>query len=195
MRSFRSNLSFAQACLAEWPDYERVETLFWSLSAKPPADSPPYLQMTLGNLLLALDEMRAAEPQLAPEDRSAVVRALAEWEACWAGRSVRLEVKVGREVASRVGQWQAYVADALESGDLSDYANHVRPRLCAVRLIESLGTRSEQAAACLSELEAGDARLDAWLVEGPCLLGEELASIYPPSARYRFLYRRPGGNG
>ncbi len=184
MRSFESNLAFVRACLAELQDYERAEALFWPLSARPPAGSSPFLQMTLGNLLLALDELRAVEAKLSPEDGTALTRVQTEWETRWAGRSVRLEEKARHELASRIAQWHAYVDEAKENRDLSDYPAAVRQRLCAERLQECLGGASR------AELQVLDAALDARMEDGPCVLGADMASIYPPSPRYRFLYRR-----
>lgn len=189
MRSFESNLAFVQACLAELQDYERAEALFWPLSARPPAGSSPFLQMTLGNLLLALDEMRAVEARLNPEDRTALTRVQTEWEARWAGRSARLEKKARHELASRIAQWHAYVDEAMEERDLSDYPAAVRPRLCAERLQECLGGASR------AELDTLDAALGAGMEDGPCLLDADMASIYPPSPHYRFLYRRARRRG
>jgi hypothetical protein len=191
MRSFESNLAFVRACLAELQDYDRAATLFWTLSTPPPAGSPPFLQMTLGNIVLALDEMRAIETGLTPEDHTALTRVLTEWESRWTSRSAQLENKATREVASRIAQWRTYVTEALGSGDLTDYPANVRPRLCAVRLLEWLGTSCEGSAESLAELERIDTRLNARMQEGPCALGTELAALYPPTALYRFLYRRP----
>ena len=184
MRSFESNLAFVRACLAELQDYERAEALFWPLSARPPAGSSPFLQMTLGNLLLALDELRAIEARLSPEDRTALTRVQTEWETRWAGRSARLEEKARHELASRIAQWHAYVDEAMENRGLSDYPAAVRPRLCAERLQECLGGASR------AELQVLDAALDARMEDGPCVLGADMAFIYPLSPRYRFLYRR-----
>jgi len=195
MRSLESNLAFVRACLAELQDYERAETLFWTLSARPPADSPPFLQMTLGNIVLALDEMRAVEAQLSPTDRTALTRAQAEWETRWTSRSVRLEDKALHEVASRMAQWRTIVTEALESRDLAEYTANVRPRLCAARLLEWLGAGHASARKLSGELEAIDALLGAMLEQGPCILGAELAAIYPPAPPYRFLYLRPRQSG
>jgi hypothetical protein len=191
MRSFESNLAFVRACLDELQDYERAATLFWTLSARPPADSQPFLQMTLGNLVLALDEMRAVEATLSPSDRTALARVQTKWQTDWTRRSVRLENKANHEVASRIAQWRAYVAEALESGDLTEYAANVRPRLCAVCLLGWLGPSDQGAGSGLLQLEATDVGLVSWMEDGPCVLGAELAAIYPPTAPYRFLYRRP----
>jgi hypothetical protein len=144
--------------------------------------------MTLGNLALALDEMRAVEARLSPEERTALTRAQTEWENRWTSRSARLENKALHEIASRIAQWRTYVTEALESKDLTDYPVNVRPRLCAVRLLEGLGASYEKASESLAELEAG---LDARMEEGPCVLGPEMAAIYPLTPVYRFLYRRP----
>ncbi len=79
MRSFESNRAFVRACLAEMPDYERAGKIFWTLSALPPAGTPAFLQMTLGNIILALDEIRALEPGLGPNERTVLEQLLGEW--------------------------------------------------------------------------------------------------------------------
>jgi hypothetical protein len=106
-------------------------------------------------------------------------------------RSVRLESKAAQELASRIGQWRAYVTDALEGDDLSDYSTSMRPRLSAARLLELLGPRHTTWAGSVAELELLDRTLDPQVEDGSCVLGGEMAAVYPPSPPYRFLYRRP----
>jgi hypothetical protein len=141
--------------------------------------------------VLALDEMRAIATGLSPEDHAALRRVQTEWESRWTSRSARLESKAAHEVASRIAQWRAYVTEALESGDLTDYPARVRPRLCAARLLEWLGTSHEGSAESLAELEGVDARLNVRTREGPCVLGTGMAAIYPPTPLYHFLYLHP----
>jgi len=136
VRSFESNRAFVQACLAEMPDYERAEKIFWTLSADPPAGEPSFLQMTLGNVILALDEMRASGDGLNQKERSELERLLNQWEAIRGKATGQLLNTAMREVNSRIGQWRTYVAESGESGELSAYAANVRPRVCALRLMD-----------------------------------------------------------
>lgn len=191
MRSFQSNLAYVQACLDEMQEYERTEPLFWTLSARPPADSLPFLQMTLGNIALALDEMRAVEAIQKPEDREALRGLQTNWQTLRANASRQLENKAMREATSRIAQWRTYVAEAVERGDLTDYPANVRPRLCALRLMEWLGADHPGVRGAYHELAAIDVALGPRMEEGPFVLNLELAAVYPPNSFYGFLYQRP----
>lgn len=191
MRSFESNRAFVRACLAEMPDYERAGKIFWTLSALPPAGTPAFLQMTLGNIILALDEIRALEPGLKANERTVLEQLLGEWRAIRAGASARLEHLAMREADSRIAQFRTYTSEALERGDLSDYAANVRPRLCALRLLEWLGADHPGVRIAHQELAAIDLRLTPRMEAGPFVLEHELAAVYPPAPAYHFLRQRP----
>ena len=191
MRSFESNLAFVQACLAEILDYERAGQLFWTLSARPPAGSPAFLQMTLGNLALALDEIQSVEATLSPKNRAVLLSLQTEWETHRAESSAQLKHKAMQEANSRIAQWRTYVAEAVVSGDLTEYAVNVRPRLCALRLMEWLGADHPGVREAYLELAAIEVDLAPRMEEGPFVLDPQLAAVYPPTAHYRFLYVRP----
>ena len=195
MRSFESNRAYVQACLSEMPEFERAQSIFWTLSTDPPAGSPPFLQMTLGNILLALDEMRAIGDGLNPKERSELERLLSLWEAIRGKATGQLLNAALREANSRIGQWRTYVAESMESGDLSDYAANVRPRLCALRLMDWLGADHPGVRPAYQELDAIDSRLTPRMQEGPFVLDPKLAAVYPATPSYKFLYRRPRSSG
>ena len=178
------------------PDYERAGKIFWTLSALPPAGTPAFLQMTLGNIILALDEIRALETR--PRDRTSGPSSSGCWasgEAIRAGASARLEHLAMREANSRIGQWRTYVAESVESGDLSDYAANVRPRLCALRLMDWLGADHPGVRFAYQELAAIDSQLTPRMQEGPFVLDPKLAAIYPPTPFNQPLYLRPRSSG
>ena len=191
MRSFESNRAFVQACLAEMPDYERAQKIFWTLSANPPAGAPSFLQMTLGNIILALDEMRALGDGLNRKERSELERLLNQWEEIRGKATGQLLNTAMREANSRIGQWRTYVAESVDSGDLSDYAANVRPRLCALRLIDWLGADHPGVRFAYQELAATDSQLTPRMQEGPFVLDPRLAAIYPPTPFNEPLYLRP----
>jgi hypothetical protein len=191
MRSFVSNRAYVQACLAEMQDFERAQVIFWTLSSDPPAGSPSFLQMTLGNIILALDEMRAVGDGPEPKTQSELEQLLSLWEAIRGEATGQLLNTALREANSRIGQWRTYVAEAVEKGDLSDYAANVRPRLCALRLMEWLGADHPGVRFAYQELAAIDPQLTPRMEEGPFVLDPELAAVYPPTPFNEFLYRRP----
>ncbi len=191
MRSFAPNRAYVQACLAEMPEFERAQSIFWTLSSDPPAGSPSFLQMTLGNIILALDEMRAIGDGLNPKERSELERITSQWEAIRGKATGQLLNTALREANSRIGQWRTYVAESVESGDLSDYTANVRPRLCALRLMDWLGADHPGLRFAYQELAVIDSQLTPRMQEGPFVLDPRLAAIYPPAQSYRFLYQRP----
>ena len=173
------------------PEYERAAKIFWTLSALPPAGTPAFLQMTLANIILALDEIRALEPGLKANERNVLEQLLGEWQAIRAGASARLEDLAMREADSRIGQWRTYVTESVESGDLSDYAANVRPRLCALRLMDWLGADHPGVRFAHQELAAIDSQLAPRMQEGSFVLDPKLAAIYPPTPFNKPLYLRP----
>jgi hypothetical protein len=97
------------------PDYERAQDIFWTLSSDPPAGSPSFLQMTLGNIILALDEMRAIGDGLNRKERSELERLLNQWEEIRGKATGQLLNTAMREANSRIGQWRTYVAESVEA--------------------------------------------------------------------------------
>lgn len=189
MLPFEASREYLQAALREMQAYLLSAQLFWPLSGRPPAASPPFLQLTVGNLLLAFDALAAANASAGGTRWAEVQRLEAEWEAQRIRWAVHVEAKAQRELASRLRQWQAYVEDVRDAHVAEDYVASVRPRLVAERLLDVL-PKGPEAAHVREQLAKLDSRIDPFLQAGPFVLDPALQTRYPEPA-FPMLYRRP----
>lgn len=189
MLPFEASQEYLQAALREMQAYLLSAQLFWPLSGRPYAAGQPFLQLTVGNLLLAFDALAAANASAGETRWAEVQRLEAEWEAQRIRWAAHVEAKAQRELASRLRQWLAYVEDVREAQLAEDYAGSVRPRLVAERLLDVL-PKGPQTARAREQLVQADRRIDPFLQAGPFVLDPALQFRYPETA-FPFLYRRP----
>ncbi len=189
MPLYESNRAFVQAALGELEDYLLSPELFWTLSAQPPSGSRPFLQLTLGNVLLAVDSLQAVDEQPGTARWLQTQPLVAAWETAEARWPAQLERKALRELASRLRQWKSYVDDVLETQSAGDYAGGVRPRLVAERLVDWLPVQPATANT-RDQLAQLDSRLASYLEPGPLVLDAAMAVRYPTDT-FPFLYRQP----
>ena len=190
MPSYETNQAFIQAAIGELQDYLLSPELFWTLSVQPPPGSPPFLQLTLGNVLLAVDGLQAVDEQPGPARWVETQRLVAAWEAARSRWPAQLERKALHELAARVRQWKSYVDDVLETRSAEDYAGGVHPRLVAARLLDWLPDQPA-ATETRTQLAQLDSRLAPYLEPGPLVLDAAMAVRYPADT-FPFLYQRPG---
>ena len=189
MPAYETNQAFIQAAIGELQDYLLSPELFWTLSVQPPPGSPPFLQLTLGNVLLAVDGLHAVDEQAGPARGVETQRLLAAWEAARSRWPAQLERKALRELAVRVRQWKSFVDDVLETQSAEDYASGVRPRLVAARLLDWLPDQPTTTET-RTQLAQLDSRLASYLEPGPLVLDGVMAVRYTAGA-FPFLYRQP----
>lgn len=180
---------FLKAALADLPAYLRSADLFWTLTDHPPTGAPPFPQLTVGNVLLALDGLAAMQARAGGDRWAEILQLEAEWEAARRRWAAHIESKAVRELASRVRQWSEYVRDATETGSAEDYPVYLHPRLAAERLMH-LVSGVPQAEGYRRTLADLDARLQPQLTAGGFVLDAALQPRYPEAA-FPFLYRRP----
>jgi len=187
--SYESNQAFVRAAIGELQDYLLSPELFWTISAQPPPGSPPFLQLTLGNVFLALDRLQAGGEHPGATLWIDTQPLVAAWDAAQARWPAQFERKAVRELASRVRQWKSYVHDVIETQSAGDYAGNVRPRLVAERLLDWLPDQPTTAEA-RSQLAQLDSRLAPYLEPGPLVHDAGMAVRYP-AGTFPFLYRQP----
>lgn len=191
MRSLTTNLAYLRACLKRMDAFIRADDIEMPLPDPPPADSPPFPPMSLGNMLLAADELQAHAPGLNKRQRPEIDRVLAQWMAYGAASHLDLQGIARRELRQRIFQWQRYGTQATERGDVSDYAEKVWIRLNALRLMEWLGTLVPGVPEAYREFALIDKSLLPWMETGAFNLESPLAAIYPPTPFNKFLYVQP----
>jgi hypothetical protein len=190
MHPARYDLGLAAAMADELEDFLISGEIFWPLERRAPAGDPPYPQLSLGGLLLTLDELDAWEGDLAPGEAAQLQALRRRVEGLRAKRGAAIARKAGQELRSRVNLWRAYLGD-LEEGPrpVELYPHEVRQRVMAARLVETAADLPEAASSrrVLGEL---DAKLRRRFEAGPFVWDRRLAKRYPPGD-YWFLYGTP----
>jgi hypothetical protein len=190
MHPARYDLQLAAAMADELEDFLISNEIFWPLERRAAAGDPPFPQLSLGGLLLALDELDAWEGELAPAEAGELQSLRQRVEELRAKRGAAIQRKAGQELRSRANLWRAYLGD-LEEGPraIELYSHEVRQRVMAARLVEEAADLAEAAPPrrLLGEL---DAKLRRRFEAGPFVWDRRLAKRYPPGD-YWFLYGTP----
>ena len=190
MRPPEHSLEILEAMLAELEAYLGSSELFWPLALRPDSSNPHIPRLTIGSLLLILDELSAGEAALPDAPRARLSRAQTVWQACRARHVVALERKAGREIEARLKLWQAYLTDLSEKPEsAADYPGEVRNRLMISRLMGVIHAR-EWPAQLEARLQASDRRLQSVFRKGAFALAAALERVYPPF-EFWFLYGAP----
>jgi hypothetical protein len=183
------DLALAEAMADELEDYLLSRELFWPLERHAPPGEPPYPMLSLGGLLLTLDELAALEGDLeaAASDRLRRLREkIDDLRTRW---RASIEGKAAQELHSRLNLWRAYLADLEEGAKaIEAYPQEVRQRVMARRLEEEAApAKSAESLRAMREL---DARLRRRFNAGPFVWDRRLSRVYPASD-FWFLYGTP----
>ncbi len=190
MRPIDANLDLVQAMMGEAEDYLASPELFWPLAGSAPPGAAPYPRLTLGGLMLAMDEVRASEPRMDTWQASAWGRLTAQWDALRARLTAGVARKAALELHNRLDLWGAYLGELDEAGGSPEtYATQVAYRVMASRLA-GLARGEASLASLLTHLTSLDDRLRGQLEAGSFVWDLRLQSVYPPN-EFWFLYGRP----
>lgn len=150
--------------------------------------------LSLGNVLLAVDVVTAGESLLPPERRGEASRAVRRWETIRSRRPVAIEDKALAELSPRLHAWGAYLQDlGATPAEAVRYPVEVRQRVILSRLLGLLAAR-EAAQPGRGRVQAADAALRRRFEPGPFVWEAILQEVYPPTD-FWFLYGRPAGPG
>lgn len=177
--SYASQSRYLRAALEQLKDYLLSNEIFWNLGMDP--------QLTLGNLLLAEAQVKAADGLSAAEsgERKKLLAEVAkhkkEWRTAW-------ETKAQKEYGSRLRQWSQYLGDLSESPNRhgAQYKTEARIRT----LLELL---SDEVAGKSAELKQFDQKLKEFVADSDFIWGEDSKAAFPKS-KYWFLYAKAAGN-
>jgi hypothetical protein len=171
--------------LAELEEYLLSPELFWPLGSRNPAI--PEDRLTLGNLLLSLDQLNALRQNWDIHAETNFRKLELIWEQSLEKWKSAIVKKAEQEIRSRMNLWTAYLQD-LDEGQAGqfDYRREVRNRVILERLFDLDVLRE----AWEVELQSAD-RLHRSLVEpSEFIWSEPLQSQYPRES-FWFLYRMP----
>ncbi len=92
--------------------------------------------LSLGNVLLAVDALAAGEPLLPPARRAEATHVVRRWETTRSSRPVAVEDKALAELSPRLRAWGAYLQDlAVAPEEAARYPVEVRQRVILSRLL------------------------------------------------------------
>ncbi len=184
------NLSLANAMLDELEPYLLSTELFWPLEHRVARGMPRFPRLTLGGILLTIDELTAQEGEMTSSQAAAwlQIRSLfahnqVKWE-------VGIEQKAVRELHSRLNLWRAYLTDLEEKKEgPENYVHEVRQRVMFQRLLDPASKHPEVELLSASA-QSLDSKLRAYFITGPFIWDERLERLYPPPA-FWYLYGAP----
>ncbi len=190
MNSKRYNFELLQAMLAELDAYLLSNELFWPLSGHPPSGEPPFPRMTLGNLLLALDELGAQADTFSEEEESRFAELRSQWEKHLHSHGTAIERKAATEQRQRLQLWRNFL-DELREGSPSgaNYAQQARSRAIFDRLADLIAGEGQDESLQKS-MAALDTRFRGRFAPGPFVLDPGLQRAYDPE-QYWYLYGQP----
>lgn len=180
-----SLLSSLNEMLAELEPYLLSPTLFWPIKSR---DSGiPQDRLTLGNLLLCLDQLSAIRDSWDLQTEVGFRKSELLWEHEQEKWKSSIRKKASQEIGSRLNLWRAYVMD-LDDGQAAnfDYHHEVRNRVIIERLLEFISDRETWE----KDLNSVDRLLQSLVVQSEFVWTEHLQPMYPSQA-YWFLYRIP----
>jgi len=187
MHSSEYNLALLKEMLAEFEAFIHSQELFWPLQRK--SFGGAYVpQLSLGALLLTLDELDASKQLMNPHQEqefsihfAVFERALGKWRAA-------IEQKASREIITRTNLWNAYLQDIQEEPDAKeDYAREVRNRVLITKL-KSLA--SNELLDGVEPETSLDKQMALETQPADFLWDEKLKPIYPIE-KFPFLYSQP----
>jgi hypothetical protein len=190
MHPIEYNLELGKAILEEIEPFLLSEEIFWPLNHHSKRGMPYFPRLTLGTLLLTLDQlsvqfaaMSSSQKRAQQEIQSMLERVQLKWPAA-------LERKAVRESQTRFNLWRAYLSDLEERKDTTgNYHNEVRNRVIHQRLQE-FHRQTPHSQDGQSAMDGLDFYLRSSFKPGPFLWNEALIAVYP-SPSFWYLYGRP----
>jgi hypothetical protein len=181
------NLTLARAILEQLEHFLQSADAFWPISARPPTPGAPFPRLSLGALLLTLDELRAVEADAGPAVHSATQVVKREFDRISQKWAVAVERKALAEASQRLSVWRSYLQDMRDGRtDPTDYIQEVKQRVILSRLLEQ--TRSSpDVNTTTSVLDGLDRDLRSMFVYGEFVWDARLKRVYPEED-FWFLY-------
>ena len=190
MQSVEYNLEFAQFMLGELKSYLLSKETFWPLGEQPSSGGPPFPRMSLGQLLLAFDELEVQAETMSPKQISQYQELSERFDEQQAERPANLEKKAWSEVQQRANLWNAYIDDLRDSNRaVESYAQDVFNRVILERL-QTFLSEGEDLEELLKRVQAVDRALRGIFQKGGFIWHPRLKPLYERE-EYWFLYGRP----
>jgi hypothetical protein len=184
------NLNLTTAMMAELEPYLLSREVFWPLESRPPRGGLTFPRLTLGGLLLTLDQLEAVRGEMSTAQTANLRKLNMQVDQLRFKHAVALESKAAREAGSRFNLWRAFVGDLEEMPTRAgNYAYEVRHRVMLTRL-ETFGAEHVEFQKAVSAARAVDRRLRRLFKQEAFVWDERLQQIYP-TPKYWYLYGQP----
>jgi hypothetical protein len=162
--------------------------LFWPLG-KRSFDKIPFPQLSIGVLLLTLNELKAQQSAMEVDQDRHYQKLLTEYERFADRKRVAIEHKAVRELVTRTNLWRAYLQDLNDDPfAVEEYANQVRNRVL-MTLLHTLSIRFEGESE-ITGFQELDQRVLLTAISVEFIWDEKLKPIYPIE-EFPFLYVKP----
>ncbi len=184
------NLSLIAAMMAEMEPYLLSAEVFWPLESRPPRGGLAFPRLTLGGLLLTLDQLEAVQGEMSVDQTADYRRLSMHVDQLRFKHAVALESKAAREAGSRFNLWRAFIGDLEEMPTRAgNYAYEVRHRVMLARL-ETFGAEHVDFQKASSAAKSVDRRLQRMFKQDAFVWDERLQQTYP-QPQYWYLYGQP----
>ena len=186
MASADSDLNYIKAGLEEIEAYLASKEIYWPIGITALIGQPPYPQLTLDSILLAMTRLKARS--LNPEQTGLFLKLEGKLDEILNNRAAAWSKKASALYRARLNLWKSYLNDyrADPEGNRDRYAYEVTRRV----LLELLDPFSEEhSQAEIDLLSSMDAIVKASFLPGEFIWEAELAEAFP-SPRYWYLYGR-----
>jgi hypothetical protein len=191
MHSIEYNLSLMDAMLDDFEGYVLSSQVFWPLAQKK-RQSALFPRLTLGGLLLLIDELSAQQNLMSPEQEREYQQLQRDYDRITVKWRVAMERKTNDELGARINMWRAFLQDLEEEPDIIEsLSQEVRNRVMITRLLELIGPLSEDQNE-MKMIRSLDARLRDFVIPGDFTWDEALEKMYPQE-NFPFLYLQPRG--
>jgi hypothetical protein len=188
MLSINYNLALLEEMMAEFEDYLLSQELFWPLQ-KRSYERTPFPRLSLGSLILTLDELSAQESSMDAKQGEHYRQLLEKFKNLSQSKQAAIEKKAAREVKTRITLWDAFLQDLEEDPEsVVEYDQQVRNRVLMTKLRALTGEDSSKAEA--DRIEEMDQQVAEMAESVDFLWDDRLMPIYPIST-FPYLYIRP----
>ncbi|OGO20507.1 MAG: hypothetical protein A2Z14_13575 [Chloroflexi bacterium RBG_16_48_8] len=189
MLPIEQNLSLLERMLEEFELFILSAEVFWPL-AQGGIRGTPLPRLTIGGLLLILDELTALNPKMTPKQAMRHDRLLRKFEGMLEKWRVAIENKAIQELQARLNLWRAYLHDLEEQPEwIENYPREVRTRVMMEHLIAIIGPNPDLEVE-FQAIKYLDDRIHNFLLPGEFIWEDPLQQLYPRDT-FPFLYMRP----
>jgi hypothetical protein len=187
MTDLEYDFRYLEAGLANLDEYLYSDEVYWPLQAVSLPGAPPFPQLTLDGLLLAVARLRARNLDF--QDEARLMRLEGELQAPRSNRRVAWEQKATRNFTARLTLWRNFLEELRDDPDAhaDRYAYEVTRRVQLALLADDARGRTQAEDDLLGLL---DTVLQSLLVPGEFIWDSELEQGFDKSS-FWFLYGRP----